>query len=263
MKKSTLLTFILSLFLIPALAQTVDTIDISGNNTSSNYISYDKSISLSASKTVNVMMARYCYFTSTVIGTGTLNLHAGGERCYLGTEKGATWPNWANFKGNLHIYPFKKNAPNAGFHGVVMAHGGKSFSPENMEGNLTSDKINSTMLKCHTTLHEGATLCCEANMNGAGFRIGELNTEAGSTIQGYMKEGTRAAYFLLGYLGTDATLAGTIAPPNFSDTHPLGIIKEGKGTYRITGNNNYLTAALRVVKGRVLVMNDCKATTCV
>lgn len=34
-------------------------------------------------------------------------------------------------------------------------------------------------------------------------------------------------------------------------------------TIDISGNNNYLTAALRVVKGRVLVMNDCKATTCV
>ena len=106
--------------------------------------------------------------------------------------------------------------------------------------------------------HDGAVLCCEANTNGAGFRIGELNTEAGSTIQGYMKKNTRSAYFVVGNLGTDATIAGRIAPPDYSDSHPVGIIKEGKGTYRITGNENYLTGALRVMDGRVLVMNDPK-----
>jgi hypothetical protein len=42
-------------------------------------------------------MARYCYFSSTIAGKGTLNLYAGGERAYLGTEKGAAWPNWNSF----------------------------------------------------------------------------------------------------------------------------------------------------------------------
>ncbi len=254
MKKKTLLTLISSLLMMPALAQT--TIDISGNNTSSSYKSYDQSIYASSFKKVDVKMARYCYFSSTVSGKGTLNLYAGGERCYLGTEKGASWPNWTNFTGNVHIYPYEENAPGLAFYGVVMAHGGKSFSPENMESDIKSGKVNNSMERCHVILHTGATLCCEANTNGAGFRIGDLNTEVGSSIIGYMKTNTRAAYFLVGYSGADATLAGKIAPPDYSDTHPLGIIKEGKGTCRITGNNNYLTGCLRVTDGRVLVMND-------
>ena len=256
MKTLTLLSILLATITGTITAQTEETIDISGNNTSSSYVSYNKTISLPASKTVNVKMARYCYFSSTISGSGLLNLYPGGERSYLGTEKGAAWPNWTNYKGDIHIYPFKENAPSAGFYGVVLAHGGKSFSPENVEDAVKSGKVNTSMQNNRVTLHSGATICCEANSAGAGFRIGELQTEAGSSIIGYMKKNTRAAYFLLGSLNTDATLAGTIAPPDYSDTHPLGIIKEGRGTYRITGNQNYLTGALRVMEGRVLVNND-------
>ena len=233
-----------------------DTIDISGNNTSSNYISYSTAFTLPAGHIKDVLMARYCYFSSTISGTGTLNLHAGGERCYLGTSGGASWPNWTNYKGDIHVYPYKKKTASAGFYGVVLAHGGKSFAPENVEDAIRTGKVNKSMENNKVTLHNGATLCCEANTAGAGFRIGELQAEEGSTIQGYMKKNTRAAYFLLGCMNTNATLAGTIAPPDYSDTHPVGIIKEGKGVYRITGNQNYLSGTLRILEGRVLADND-------
>ncbi len=255
MKKGLHLTAFLSVLAISATAQN-DTINISGNNTSSNYVSYSNYISLPAGKTTSVLMARYCYFSSTMSGSGTLNLYAGGERCYLGTAKGASWPNWTNYDGDVHIYPYKENSASAGFYGVVMAHGGKSFSPENMEDDLKSGKVNTSMANNHVTLHDGATLCCEANSNGAGFRIGELQTEEGSTIQGYMKKNTRSTYFLLGCLNTDATLAGKIAPPDYSDKHLVGIIKEGTGTYTITGNDNYISGSLRISQGKVLIMND-------
>lgn len=231
------------------------TIDFSGNNTSSNYITYNTAFSISVGDTVNVKMARYCYFSSTITGTGRMNLYAGGERSYLGTSKGAAWPNWSGYTGDIHIYPFKANATNAGFWGVVLAHGGKSFSPENIEDAIKSGKVNSSMANNHVTLHNGATICCEANTAGAGFRIGELQTEEGSTLQGYMKN-QRAAYYLLGCLNTDATLAGLIRPSDYRDDTPLGIIKEGTGTLRITGNQNYLNGALRVLNGRVLVNNN-------
>ena len=230
-------------------------IDISGDNTSSSYVSYNTPISLPAGKSVDVKMARYCYFSSTITGTGTLNLYGGGERCYLGTEKGAQWPNWTNYSGDIHIYPFPENSSKAGFYGVVLSHGGKSFSPESIEDGLKSGKVNTSMQSNHVTLHDGAVICCEANTAGAGFRIGELQTEEGSTLQGYMKN-SRAAYYLLGYLNTNATLAGKIAPSDYRDDTPLGIIKEGKGVLTITGNDNYLSGALRILEGRVLVNND-------
>lgn len=72
-----------------------ETIDISGNNTSSSYVTYDKAISLPQGKTVNVKMARYCYFSSTITGKGVLNLYAGGERCYLGTANDS-WRSGSN-----------------------------------------------------------------------------------------------------------------------------------------------------------------------
>lgn len=232
------------------------TIDISGNNTDKNYVAYSTQVSVPAGKWTDVYMARYCYFSSRASGAGTLNLYAGGERCYLGTAKGAAWPDWTYFRGDVHIYPYKEKTPAAGFYGVVMAHGGKTFSPENLEDAIKGGKVNPSMENSRVTLHEGATLCCEANSGGAGFRIGELNTEKGSCIQGYMKKGTRPAYFIVGALNTDATMEGTVAPPSYSDTHLVGIIKEGSGTCRITGNDNYMSGGLRVTDGRVLVMND-------
>ena len=254
MKRHFLLASLLLLAGIWAYAQS-EVIDISDDNTDKSYVSYSKAISLPAGKTVDVKMARYCYFSSTISGAGILNLYGGGERCYLGTEKGAQWPNWTNYSGDIHIYPFPENSSKADFYGVVLAHGGKSFSPENIEDGLKSGKVNMSMQSNRVTLHDGAVICCEANTAGAGFRIGELQTEVGSTLQGYMKN-SRSAYYLLGYLNTNATLAGKIAPSSYRDDTPLGIIKEGKGVLTITGNDNYLSGALRVLEGCVLVNND-------
>ena len=74
MKKIVFLTFMLSLLMLPTMAQN-STIDISGDNTDKGYISYDNAISLTSGKTVDVKMARYCYFYPTLTGTGTLNLY--------------------------------------------------------------------------------------------------------------------------------------------------------------------------------------------
>ena len=232
-----------------------ETIDISGNNTSSSYKTYNTPISISAMDTLDVKMARYTYFSSRIIGTGTLNLLAGGERGYLGTAKGAAWPDWSSFHGDVHIYPYKENSPGAGFYGVVLAHGGKSFSPENIVGALEAGRMNQSMQSNKVVLHNGATICCEANTSGAGFRIGELQMETGSVLQGYIKKG-RACYYMLGSRNTDGVLAGTLKPSGYDNATMMGILKEGIGTYRITGNDNLLTGGLRILEGKVCVNND-------
>ena len=61
-----------------AVSAQVDTIDISGNNKSDNYVTYSQAISLPAGKTVNVMMARYCYFSSKITGSGVLSGYGKG-----------------------------------------------------------------------------------------------------------------------------------------------------------------------------------------
>ena len=254
-------TALLSLLLLASITTkaqntVIDIRDGNGNNTSSSYITYDKAISVAAGKTVDVKMARYCYLTSTVSGKGTINLYAGGERCYLGTKSGSSWANWTNFKGDAHIRPFKENSSSAGSFNIVLAHGGKVFSPEKIEDCIKGGKLNNALQNCRVTVHSGAILCNEANnQNAGGFRLGELQMEEGSTLQGYMKTG-RASYYLVGGQNTDAVLAGTIAPSGYNDGTLLGLIKEGTGTYRITGNDNYLTGALRIIGGRLLVNND-------
>ena len=234
-------------------------IDISGDNTSGSYKSYTTAFTLPKGDTANVKMARYCYFSSKITGSGTLNLYGGGERCYLGTEKGKAWPNWSGYTGDVHVWPFTENSSSAGSFGVLLAHGGKSSSPENAKDDAQSGKVNTSMANNRVTLHAGATITCEANTSGAGFRIGELDTEAGSVLSGYYKK-SRSVYYMIGGANTNSTLAGTIKPTDYDDATLLSIVKEGTGTLTITGNNNYVSGGLRVLEGRVDIMNDLETT---
>lgn len=252
MKKYLITNLLLLMALVQAHADE-RTIDISGDNTDKTATTYSTAISLPQGDVVNVKMARYCYFSPKITGSGTLNLYAGGERSYLGNSD-KKWNEWGDYTGDVHIYPFPENCPLAGMYAAVLMHGGKAFSAENID----LSKVNRSMENNRVTLHKGATLCTEANTAGSGFRIGELNTEEGSTLQGYMKN-SRAAYYMLGLMNTDFTLAGKIAPSGYRDDTPLGIIKEGTGTMIITGNDNYLSGALRILDGRVMVMNDREA----
>ena len=247
-------------FAIAAQAQKDVTIDISGNNTASDYVSYSQPVNIADGQTVNVKMARYCYFSSTVQGpnTGTLNLYGGGERCYLGTASGKTWADLNGFYGIVNVYPFKENSSSAGSYGVVLAHGGKSSSADNALADLQAGKLNATMQWNKVVLHSGATMICEANSSGAGFCFGELDTEEGSRLQGYMKK-QRSAYYLVGGINSDGLLAGVIAPTDYRDDTQLGLVKQGTGTYRITGNDNYLSGALRILNGAVMINNDREA----
>lgn len=226
------------------------TIDISGDNTDKTATQYATPLTINEGETVDVKMARYSYFSSKITGTGRLNIHAGGERGYLGNSD-KKWNEWGDYTGPVHIYPYRDNCPSASMYAAVLMNGGKQFSADNIELN----KVNRSLENNQVTLHEGATLCTEANTAGSGFRIGSLNTEVGSTLQGYMKNG-RSAYYMLGLMNTDFTLAGRIAPADYRDDTMLGIIKEGTGTMTITGNSNYLSGALRILDGRVMIMND-------
>lgn len=253
LKHKRLISLLAALPLLGAQAQNT-VIDFHADNTDKAYVTYDQAISVGANKTVDVKMARYCYFNSTVSGKGTINLYAGGERCWLGSKN--AWSNWTNFKGDAHVYSFKENSSKAGAFLLVLNHGGKVFSPEKIDDCIKGGKLNNALQSCKLTVHSGAGLCNEANnQNAGGFRIGELQMEAGSTLQGYMKTG-RASYYLVGALNTDATLAGKIAPSGNDANTILGLIKEGTGTYRITGNQNFVSGALRLVAGRLLVNNN-------
>ena len=73
MQRTIILFFLQALLFLPVAADE-RTIDISGNNTSSTSTSYGTSISLPAGDVLNVKLARYAYFSSTINGSGLLNL---------------------------------------------------------------------------------------------------------------------------------------------------------------------------------------------
>ncbi len=234
-------------------------LDLCTKNTSSTYASYTTPLFIPADKPLTVYTSRYTEFMPVIAGSGTLSMYCGGERTYAGAKDGASYPDWSEFTGDLHIYPYKEVEPSAGFYGLVLCDGGKTFNPEDVAGSLP--RTNSQLINNKVYLHENATLANRQGVRGA--RIGELNTESGSRICGAFKTAsTSGSYLVVGYSGSDATLAGQIAPID-KDGKPysaqkVGLVKEGAGTYRITGNNNLITGAIRVLEGKILLNNDAE-----
>ena len=242
-----------------AWAQSDKLIDLCEKNTSSTYKVYTTATSIPAGTTLTVRTARYTDFYPVLTGRGNLEFYSGGERTYLGNHSDKSYPNWGNFSGNVGIYPYKAVDGSCGFYGIVMNTNGKSYSPEDPS---PSGKINTMLANNHVVLHAGAAIATEKS--AAGVRIGELNTEEGSRLYGYYKSqsAVSTAYYLLGALNTDATLAGRIASAEKNGapdgTQKVGLVKEGKGTYTLTANDNQLSGSLRVNEGTVLVCNDAK-----
>lgn len=236
-------------------AQTIKEVNICEKNTSSTYKTYTSALSISSTYTYRFYTSRYTDFNPTLSGKGNIEIYSGGERTYLGTHDNKTIPTWTNFTGNVDVFPYKQVEGNCGFYGIVMVTRGKNYSPED-----ASPTMNTLLAKNKVTLHDGAAIATEKS--AAGIQIGELNTEAGSRMYGYYKSTSSAttAYYLIGSKGTDATLAGRIASIEKNGapdaTQAVGIVKEGKGTYRITANDNQISGGVRVNAGTLLVNND-------
>lgn len=227
------------------------TLDYCSANTSSSYRTIGDNIYVPEGTTVNVRTSRYSEWTGKVAGSGRLNIHAGGERSYIGTQssKGATWPDWSAMRGDIDVYPYKEVAAGCGFYGLLMSSG--TFQPDNLD----ASRCNEVFAGSRVTLHEGATMAVESGTRG--IRFGRLATEAGSTLDGYYKKSSAKSYYVMGYDNTDATLAGRIYASNSGNS--VGLIKEGTGTYTITGNDNEIGAGIRLLGGTLLVDNDMAA----
>lgn len=226
-------------------------LDYCTDNTSSSYRNISDNIYIPAGITTNVRTSRYSEWTGRVAGEGTLNIYAGGERSYLGTQssKGATYPDWSAMKGDVHVYPYKEVAPKCGFYGLLMNSG--TFQPDNVD----ASRCNEIFAGTSVTLHDGAVIAVESGTRG--LRFGELNTEAGSVLDGYYRKGSANSYYVVGCKGTDAVLAGRIKASYDGDK--VGLIKEGPGAYTITGNDNDISAGIRLLEGSVIIANDAAA----
>lgn len=230
--------------------------DFSNQNTSSSYVTHNQSYRILEQGNLVMKTARYTYLTGKLVGNGRLDICSGGERTYLGGSDKYS-PDWTAYKGEVHIYPYKEHSSSNGFYGLVWMHNGKTFSPSSAISDLGDGKANSSLLNSRVTLHEGAVLASESGKRG--IRIGHLDTEEGSQIYGYYKEkGSNDAYYVVGFSGDDGTLAGRISPMGDMMSMKVGIIKEGLGTYRITGNTNLITGGVYVLRGAVMVNNDAE-----
>lgn len=229
-----------------------DTLNYCVNNKSDNYTTISDDIRINADDTVSVLTSRYTEWTGKVTGKGTLNILSGGERTYIGTlkSKGSTYPDWSTFTGDVHIYPYKEVVGSCGFYGILLHSG--TFQPDNISGS----NYNKLFEKKRVVLHNGATIAIESGTRG--IRFGELQTEPGSSITGYYKKSSAISYYILGGKNTNSTLAGRIY--NSASGNKVGIIKEGTGTYTITGTNNDINAGIRLTKGTISVDNDIEQT---
>lgn len=227
------------------------TLDYCSANTSSSYRTIGDNIFIPAGTTTNVRTSRYSEWTGKVAGEGTLNIYAGGERSYIGTQssKGATAPDWSAMRGEVDIYPYKEVASGCGFYGLLMNSG--TFQPDNID----ASRCNEVFMNSRVVLHDGATIAVESGTRG--IRFGQLSTEAGSTLDGYYKKSTANSYYIVGANGTDAVLAGKIHASNSGNS--IGLIKEGTGAYTITGNDNNISAGIRLLGGTLLFANDAAA----
>ncbi|MDE6741602.1 MAG: hypothetical protein K2J58_04655, partial [Muribaculaceae bacterium] len=224
-------------------------------STSSSYTQYSEGILIPAGKELDVYTSRYTYWRSPIKGTGTLNIHSGGERSYIGDNKG-TLPDWSSFIGDVDIYawPEVNTDVKAGWYGVILAHGGVKFDPGSVKTSIKEGRYTTSLANNKVTLKEGATMAGEDGNNARAHRFASLHMEPGSRLMGYYKGNkAKGVYYLMGSDDTDSELAGRIAAEG---TSMVGIVKEGKGTYTMTGNDNRITGITTVVGGRLLISND-------
>ncbi len=227
-------------------------------STSSAYTTFSTPIRIPAGTTLDVYTSRYTYWMSPVVGEGNLNIHGGGERSYIGNEKGAKVPDWSGYTGDITIMPFAEVNPSvtAGFYGVVLGHGGYKYDADRIVGSIAERLYTPTWENNTVTIADGATVAAEANNTARAHRIGRLVMQPGSRLMGYYKSAAYRVYYIVGGDNADSRLEGEISP---SGSSPVGLVKEGTGTYTITGNNNNISGALSIVGGTVLVANDADA----
>lgn len=227
-------------------------------STSSAYTDYNEGILIPAGTELNVYTSRYTYWLSPIKGTGTLNIHSGGERSYIG-KNDSSLPDWSGFSGDVHIYPWPEvnTSVQAGWYGKILGHGGVKYDAGSAKTSIKEGRYTTLLANNRVTLHKGATMAGEDGNNARAHRLASLKMEPGSRLMGYYKGNkTKGVYYLVGSDNGDSELAGCIAAEG---TSMVGIVKEGSGTYTLTGNDNRITGIATVVGGRLLISNDAVA----
>lgn len=261
----------------------------------SDYAAFGADVNITDGSTWNLYPSRYTYMTSDtniyVTGNGTINVYSRGERVFLSGSKNAHPADFSGFTGKFNI--LKSDDSESDFSGIIFpaesAKGtaaSKAFYAKTegdsllynvwlnkaKNGNLI-DSLFYDLSNSDVTIGEDVSIAFESAggaPNVALLHVKSLNMKKTSAMRGYYKASNPQGVILFGddadgYL--DGVFTASVKGANDTGWGPyrecgVGLIKEGKGTYYITSNENQIFLGVEVWEGRVLFNNpDPQNTT--
>ena len=200
-----------------------------------NYATYDFPIEVAEGTTSKVYFCRNCSIKSNVTGTGTVDWEVNWVREYINGD-------WRGFYGTL----------------IARGTGSTSNGSQLMLNNNSYRGMPNNIIQL-----KGNIRIIYWGTNGELY-LGGLSGDAGTFLSGSSKNTSgHVMTWHVGAAGTDETFAGVIdnCASNTASKYDgkTNIVKEGKGIWRLTGNNIYKGTTL--ITGGKLVVNGKNSGT--
>jgi len=229
-----------------------------GVNSDKSYIEVKAPIYVEEGQTGTFIANRYTYL-GDLFGAGEFHLYSCGERTYLGEE--ANPANWRDFSGTIYIHdePTGVAADNSAFGGLILCTT-KNFALDDLwnldnEESLISS-LDSTFWNNKLIMADNGFLASRSDNRI--YAVGELSSDSeNASISGFWRQSDNNwAIYWVGGSNTDAVIKAKIHPFNYYRKMFVGLIKVGTGTYTLTNGNNFITGAIDVREGKVLINNE-------
>ncbi len=213
---------------------------------------------VAAADSGSLFLPRRISLKGKLTGEGKLNLLTTGERIFADFRTGN---DWSGFTGSLHIHKSIPTAYTPGLYGLGFITDSTYVGELDVEtGEMKETGINNMLAKVKYHLGKGTSIYAESGTRC--YRIGELTAADSCNVHGYYKSSTTpVTYWRVGSLNTDVVFPACIRP-QASDAsnmprrdNKVGFIKEGTGTYTLTNGNNFVTAGITVLDGKLFISN--------
>ena len=190
----------------------------------------------------SIIAGRYAQICGPITGSNDLTIYSGGERVYFTSDKAGKedMTMFDNFTGNLIIDVSNQTASgNPGYTGVQFT------TTKTFDGVSEMTNIDQTFANTKITLKANAGLTSASGVRC--YAIGELQAEEGGFLYGYGSGGstTPVIWWSIGHSNTDVLdLPLWLRDGRKDNKNKFGVIKEGTGTYIMTGTKNAATGTL-------------------